>query len=328
MKVLIADDDPVSRITLSGILSGLGYGMTEAEDGLEAVKKMSCPDAPRLALVDWMMPGLEGPEVVRRVRSLDGDNPPYIIMLTSKCKESDIIEGLDAGANDYLAKPFSSGELAARVAVGSRTLKMQDELIRSREELAYLASHDGLTGMLNRRAVTDMLSKELARSRRHGNELIAAICDIDHFKRVNDTYGHQTGDDVLRGVSGVLRENVREYDTVGRLGGEEFLAVLPLTENFDNTATCERLRSIIENTGFNTPAGLVNITVSIGAFRTCGKRSDANSALMAADKALYAAKEGGRNRVEFYEARIKAGFSAGDKPSGAGAPEISPKREL
>lgn len=316
-RVLIADDDSASRALLAGILRGRGYEFLEAENGLQALDRLESPDAPRLAIIDWIMPGMEGPEVVRRVRSRETDRPPYIIILTAKCDESDIIRGLDAGANDYLVKPFSAGELIARLAAGSRALKMQDELVSSREELAYLASHDALTGLLNRRAIMEMLSKELARGRRHGSELVAAICDIDHFKKVNDTYGHQAGDDVLRAVSGVLRGNVREYDSVGRMGGEEFLLVLPLTENFDNTATCERIRGIIENTVINTSAGRVQITVSIGAFKARGREDGANSVVFFADKALYTAKEGGRNRVEFYCSSFHPDYSA----AGARAPE-------
>ena len=205
MRILIAEDDFTSRTVLAGVLKKEGHEVRPL-NGAEAWQALQQPDAPALVILDWMMPEMDGPEVVRRVRALRNDRPPYILMLTAKGEKADIIAGLDAGANDYLAKPFDPGELRARVEVGRRMVEMQAALIDSRENLAHQATHDPLTGMLNRRAILDRLHEELARAGRNGDLLAVGMCDIDHFKQVNDTYGHQTGDDVpLRAFSSSKR---------------------------------------------------------------------------------------------------------------------------
>lgn len=219
MRILIAEDDFTSRTVLAGVLKKSGHEVVETINGAEAWDALRQPDAPPLVILDWMMPEVDGPEVVRRVRALQTDRPPYVIMLTTKGDKADIIAGLEAGANDYLAKPFDPGELRARVEVGRRMVEMQAALIKSREMLAQEASHDPLTGLLNRRAILDRLREEFARAGRHGDLLALGMCDIDHFKQVNDTYGHQTGDDVLCGLAQILSESIREYDSVGRMGG-------------------------------------------------------------------------------------------------------------
>ncbi len=225
MKILIADDDLTSRAILSGVLKKEGYEVEAAVNGAEAWRVLRQPDAPSLVILDWMMPEMNGPEVVRRVRALETDRPPYVLMLTSRGDKADIVAGLDAGANDYLAKPFDPGELYARVEVGRRMVEMQAALIASRETLAQQATHDPLTGLLNRRAILEKLQQELSRASRIGGEWAVGMCDIDHFKQVNDTYGHQTGDEVLCGLARILNESLRPYDSVGRLGGEEFLVI-------------------------------------------------------------------------------------------------------
>ena len=204
MRILIAEDDFTSRTVLSGVLKKEGHEVMATVNGAEAWEALQQPDAPVLVILDWMMPEMDGPEVVRRVRALQTDRPPYIIMLTTKGDKADIIAGLDAGANDYLAKPFDPGELRARIEVGRRMVEMQDALIESREILTHQATHDPLTGLPNRRAILDRLREELARTRRHDDMLAVGMFDIDHFKQVNDTYGHQTGDDVLCGLAQIL----------------------------------------------------------------------------------------------------------------------------
>ena len=209
MKILIAEDDLTCRIALAGVLKKSGHEVVETINGAEAWQALQRPDAPGLVILDWMMPEMDGPEVVCRVRALQNDRPPYIIMLTTRGEKADIIAGLDAGANDYLAKPFDLGELRARVEVGLRMVEMQDSLIKSRETMAYQATYDSLTGILNRRAILDQLHKELARTERLGGMLAVGMCDIDHFKDVNDTYGHQTGDEVLCGLVQILDNQLR-----------------------------------------------------------------------------------------------------------------------
>ncbi|MEI7636752.1 MAG: diguanylate cyclase [Syntrophus sp. (in: bacteria)] len=296
MKILIAEDDLTSRTVLTAVLKKQGHEVTATVNGVEAWQALQQPDAPKLAILDWMMPEMDGPEVVRRVRGLQTDRPPYIIMLTAKGEKVDIIAGLDAGANDYLTKPFDPGELRARVEVGRRMVEIQDALSKSREILAHQATHDPMTGLLNRRAILDRLREELARAGRYGELLAVGMCDIDHFKQVNDTYGHQTGDDVLCGLTQILSENRREYDSVGRMGGEEFLMITPIKAGTDCISIFDRLCVRVAESKITTRSGLLSVTVSIGV--ACSTvESTVDEILEAADAALYRAKNEGRNRV-------------------------------
>lgn len=296
MRILIAEDDLTSRTVLAAVLKKQGYEVLETVNGAEAWAAVREPDAPRLVILDWMMPEMDGPEIVRRLRSLQTDRPPYVIMLTSKDEKADVIAGLDAGANDYLAKPYDAGELRARVEVGRRMVEMQTALIESREALAHQATHDPLTGLMNRRAILDQLHKELTRAGRHDYTLAIGVCDIDHFKQVNDTYGHQTGDDVLCGLARILGDNLREYDSVGRVGGEEFLVIIPVKAGTDRTSLFRRLCARVAENKVTTRSGALSITVSIGvAHAFAGSAVD--EVLGRADAALYRAKNHGRNCV-------------------------------
>jgi diguanylate cyclase (GGDEF)-like protein len=298
MRILIAEDDFTSRTILAGVLKKEGHQVEAAVNGAEAWQALQQPEAPALVILDWMMPEMDGPEVVRRVRALETDRPPYILMLTTRGEKADIIAGLEAGANDYLAKPFDPGELRARVEVGRRMVEMQAALIASRETLAHQAAHDPLTGMLNRRAILDKLHQELSRASRNGNAWAAGVCDIDHFKQVNDTYGHQTGDDVLSGLARILSESLRPYDSVGRMGGEEFLVIAPVKASTDSVSLFGRLCMRVAESKMTTRSGELSVTVSIGvACATAGGTVD--EILEAADAALYRAKDEGRNRVVY-----------------------------
>jgi two-component system, cell cycle response regulator len=208
VRVLIADDDVTSRTLLTGVLCKEGHQVETVVDGAEAWQALQQLDAPELVILDWMMPKINGPDVLRLVRAHQTESPPYILMLTSRDKKTDIIAGLEAGANDYLAKPFDAGELCARLGVGCRMVEMQNALLASRQALAHQASHDSLTGLLNRSSILDRLQRETARANRSGDEWAVGMCDIDHFKGVNDTYGHQTGDDLLRGFAGILLDRL------------------------------------------------------------------------------------------------------------------------
>ncbi len=303
MRILIADDDFTSRTVLAGVLKKEGHQVEATVNGAEAWQALRQPGAPALAILDWTMPEMDGPEVVRRVRALENDRPPYILMLTTRGEKADIIAGLEAGANDYLAKPFDPGELRARIEVGRRMVEMQAALIASREILAHQASHDPLTGMLSRRAILEKLEEELARAGRHGDLLAVGMCDIDHFKQVNDTYGHQTGDDVLCGLARILNESLRPYDSVGRVGGEEFLVIAPIKARADSGPLFDRLCMRVAESKMTTRSGVLLVTVSIGvACATAG--STADGILEAADAALYRAKNEGRNRVAHDGRRI------------------------
>jgi diguanylate cyclase (GGDEF)-like protein len=296
MRILIAEDDLTSRNMLAGMLLKYGHEVVVAVNGVEAWDAIHQSDVPDMVILDWMMPEMDGIDVVRRVRSLQTELSPYIIMLTAKGGKNDIIAGLNAGANDYLSKPFDSGELLARIEVGRRTVEMQAALIESKKVLAYQAAYDPLMGLLNRRAILDRLGKEIARTVRVGGVLTVGMCDIDHFKQVNDTYGHQTGDDVLCGLAHILSENLRTYDFVGRMGGEEFLLIAPMETHMDYLSIFARLCEKVAQSKITTRSGVLAITVSIGV-ACVDAEITVDEILEAADAAMYQAKNDGRNRM-------------------------------
>jgi diguanylate cyclase (GGDEF)-like protein len=296
MRILIAEDDFTSRTMLAGLLKKHGHEVVETTDGAAAWDKLRQPDAPLLIILDWMMPHIDGLELVRRVRAAETEQPPYILMLTTKKDKADIIAGLDAGANDYLTKPFDAGELRARVEVGRRMVELQRELVESRKILAHQSTHDPLTGVLNRRGVLERLREELSRAERYGDLLGIGMVDIDHFKQVNDTYGHQTGDDILGGLTVVLKESLREYDSVGRIGGEEFLLIAPLQSEKDCLPVFKHTCRKVAEKSIPSRSGALSVTISIGVVLAGGNDS-VDEILAAADKALYRAKDKGRNQV-------------------------------
>ncbi len=297
MHILIAEDDPTSRHLLKIMLEKEGHTVVPATNGAEALQLMSVPNAPRLAILDWIMPEMDGLAVTRAVRELNREPPPYLIILTSRGEKADIVTGLAAGADDYLVKPFDRGELLARTEVGQRLIKAQEELIASREALAYQATHDVLTGILNRRAILDRLHDELERLDRMGQSLAVGLCDLDHFKRINDHYGHATGDTVLRVVTQCLTQHLREYDVIGRLGGEEFLILAPIQEDHDSRTVFERLRRIVAEQVIDQIEPPIQLTLSIGVACTQGQKISLDRLLSLADEALYIAKNSGRNQI-------------------------------
>jgi len=281
---------------LTALLKKWGYEVVSVEDGKKALDALQDQESPRLAILDWNMPGLDGTEVCARIRSRETSDPPYLILLTAREEKESIVRGLEAGANDYLTKPFNHDELHARIRVGQRVLDLQESLNKARDALAYEAMHDPLTGVLNRRAILEILEKETSRANRTGVPFSVAIVDIDHFKKINDTLGHQCGDDVLVALTRVMSECCRAYDSVGRYGGEEFLVVSPGCSDENAKTCCERVRNAIASTPLPTRSGEVNVTVSIGvAVYKAGAKSEA--LLGAADAALYQAKKEGRNCV-------------------------------
>src|SRR4051794_29724409 len=225
MKVLSADDSATSRALLRSVLTGLGYEVVTAKDGGEAWEILSQPDAPSLVILDWVMPVMTGPEVCHKVRETLREPYTYILLLTSKGSKTETVEGLNAGADDYIIKPFDEHELQVRLRAGKRIIDLQLDILKAREELRERAEKDLLTMLPNRSAITSALDKEIARCHRDRRTVGVILLDIDHFKRINDTYGHFAGDAVLRETAGRLRSNTRPYDQVGRYGGEEFLVV-------------------------------------------------------------------------------------------------------
>ncbi len=298
MKILIADDESVSRRMLQGLLTKWGYEVVSAEDGKAAWEQLNIPDAPRIALLDWMMPGRNGVDVCREMRAHRPEPYTYILLLTAKDAKESVVEGLESGADDYLTKPFHPQELKARLRVGIRLLNLEDTLVQAREAMRFKATHDALTGIWNRGTILETLEREVNRSRREGASLGVVIGDLDHFKSVNDTYGHLAGDDVLREATRRMQASVRSYDAVGRYGGEEFLVLLPGCGAPETTDKAEQLRAAIAQQPIETPSGPLRITMSLGGVATANWPDDnANQVLLMADAALYRGKEEGRNRV-------------------------------
>jgi two-component system cell cycle response regulator len=298
VRILIADDDAVSRRILEAHLARWGYEVIVTRDGDEAWRVLDSADPPRIAILDWMMPGMDGVEVCRRVRS--GVKEPYIylILLTTLNGKDDLVTGMEAGADDYLAKPFRADELRVRLRAGRRIIDLQDELITARETLRAKAAHDSLTGLWNHEEIISILRRELVRAEREGKPVGALMVDIDHFKRVNDTFGHMAGDAVLRAVATRMLSVVRPYDAVGRYGGEEFLVVLPGCDREGAAVLAERFRLSIGSDSMDTPEGMIPVTISLGAAVSNRGGSDAGALVRSADLALYRAKDKGRNRVE------------------------------
>lgn len=302
MKILIADDDAVSRRLLERTLLRAGYEVVAVVNGRQAVENLTGPDMPRLVLLDWMMPELDGPGVCREIRNRCDQSYVYMILLTSRESKEDVIAGLESGADDYLIKPFIADELKARLRVGERILHLEDRLVEAREQMRFKATHDHLTSLWNRGVIVDLLGRELTRSQRENVCTALILGDLDHFKNINDRYGHLVGDQVLREVARRLLHSVRSYDFVGRYGGEEFLIVLNNCRPDSALARAEEIRKSICTRPVQTDVGPLEVTMSSGLLRSTdwGHRP-AEDLIHEADSALYAAKTAGRNRVQVAE---------------------------
>jgi len=298
MRILIADDEIMSRRLLQKTLERAGYEVTAVENGRLAADQLCPADGPRLALLDWVMPELDGPGVCREVRKRTEQSYVYMVLLTSKESKQDVVAGLESGADDYLTKPFDPEELKARLRTGLRILDLEDRLVEAREKMRFQATHDGLTALWNSGVIVDLLGRELARSWREHVSTSILMCDLDHFKSVNDTYGHLAGDEVLKETAKRLLASVRSYDFVGRYGGEEFLVVLNNCNPAYALARAEEIRKAIAQKPVPSSSGPVPITMSLGLLMSqeWGYRP-VEELLQQADAALYAAKAAGRNCV-------------------------------
>jgi two-component system, cell cycle response regulator len=298
MKILIAEDSQVARTLLEQALRGWGYDVVLASDGEEAWRVLQRDDAPSIALLDWMMPGMDGLEICQRVRAAAREPYLYIVLLTGKDQQQDILRGLAAGADDYLCKPFDPAELEARLKTGRRMVELQAELIAARDALREQATTDALTGVANRRTILETLGTEVERCHHLGASCAVVFIDLDDFKRVNDTHGHLAGDTVLRSSAATLRSMLRPYDLLGRYGGEEFVVLLPGCDEEGARAAAERLRSAIASAAVVLGEVTVRITCSLGvALGAPGARWDRDSLLATADAAMYQAKDRGRDQV-------------------------------
>lgn len=301
MKILVAEDDPVTRCGIVALLEKWEYGVVEADNGLAAWQALQKPDAPRLALIDWMMPVMDGVQLCRTVRRLAPEPYIYLLLLTARNEQEDIITGLEAGADDYVTKPFDAHEFQVRLRAGRRILELQDELITGREIHRQQATHDVLTGALNRRTVVEGLQREIARAQGNGSSVGVILMDLDHFKLINDTYGHPTGDMVLQETVRRLRQELRPYDLLGRYGGEEFLIALPGCTITATVKIAERLRQHLAGEPMSLPDGQILITGSFGVASFTDENETVDTLIQQADASLYRAKHKGRNRVVYGE---------------------------
>lgn len=304
MKVLVADDDAASRIALTGLLRKWGYEVTAVGDGDAAWGVLTAPDGPRLAILDWMMPGREGPEICAELRRSQQARYFYVILLTALDQQASLVTGMDSGADDYIVKPFRPEELRVRLRAGRRILDLEAELTASREAFRELAARDALTGVFSRRAILDTLSRELSRGRRAGTPVSVALCDADHFKRINDTHGHAVGDAVLVELARRMASALRDSDAIGRIGGEEFLALLPGADRESALSAAERVRAAVAAAPVETSAGPIPLTVSIGVAMAPDGTVAPEALTADADRALYRAKEEGRDRVRFLDPAV------------------------
>ena len=303
MKILVAEDDSVHALLLRRFLSGWGYHAVTCNTGDDALRLLLSPDAPRLALLDWMMPGLDGVDVCRRLRAAGRASYTYVLLLTSKAQKQDVVAGIEAGADDYLVKPFDNAELKARLRSGCRILDLEDQLVAARDALHQLAIRDPLTNLYNRRFMEETLEREWQRAQRRKSQLGIVMVDLDHFKRFNDTYGHDVGDALLRATAQFLVSQVRASDFVCRYGGEEFTLIFP---EADLQAVANRMEKI--------RAGIVtlpefsgrNVTLSAGVAMYPAHDDHPAGLLKIADQALYRAKSSGRNRVVVAEGVLTA----------------------
>jgi two-component system cell cycle response regulator len=298
LKILIADDEALSRRLLEKTLERAGYEVIAVENGRAAVRQLCQTDGPRLALLDWVMPELDGPGVCREVRRQQDESYVYMVLLTSKESKEDIVAGLESGADDYLTKPFNVDELKARLRTGERILHLEGRLVGAREMMRFKATHDALTSIWNRGVIMDLLGRELTRSQRESGCTIVLLGDVDHFKSVNDTHGHLVGDEVLQEIARRLLLAIRSYDFVGRYGGEEFLLVLNNCKPQFAEVRAEEIRKFVSSRPIQTLAGPLNITMSFGLLLSdvWGVRP-VEELMHEVDAALYAAKAGGRNCV-------------------------------
>lgn len=288
-KVLVADDDPAILRLLQAYLQAAEYEVLLATSGQQALELIE-RHQPSYLITDWDMPGMDGVELCRRVRGLELSGYVYVVFLTSRSGQDDLLSAMSAGADDFLNKPLRKTELLARLGAGARILKLESRL-------SQLAAHDALTELPTRRAFEVLLAKEWERAHRCRVPLSAVMLDIDYFKRINDTHGHLTGDEVIRGVANLLRNTARTADILCRYGGEEFVVLLPETDEAAAVIWAERFRAVVADQWLPLRDSSVRVTVSLGVAEMLAEVEDKEEFLALADQCLLAAKEHGRNRV-------------------------------
>ena len=303
LNILIAEDDTSTRRVLKKTLEQWGHKVIATDNGAEAWNTFQ-KDPFCLVITDWIMPNLDGLELCQKVRqhAIQFDSPVYVMLLTSRGSVQDLAAALNSGADDFIAKPFSQDELRARVQTGVRIVSLQQQLVGARKEMERLALTDSLTGLFNRRALIEIMKKDEDRMRRAGESIGIVLGDIDNFKRINDSFGHQTGDTILKVVAECLQASIRTGDHAGRWGGEEFVLVLPGADVIQCAEISERCRALLESQRITLSGGeVLQASASFGVAATEGSdRIDIMSLVQQADEAMYWAKNSGRNRVKIY----------------------------
>lgn len=300
-RIVIAEDDPVQCWFLRRSLMQAGYEVLEVHNGRDAWHKVQ-HESVQVVITNWIMPEMDGLSLIRQIRAANLDNYVYVILLTARDAKHDVVKGLEAGADDYLTKPFDPNELLARVAISKRILRLEASLREARDHERMLARHDSLTGLFNRRAIYEHAEAELARSVCEVLPISLVMLDIDHFKRVNDAHGHLIGDQLLYLVAATIAHTTRPTDWVGRWGGEEFLLVLPNTTLAAASVVAERIRTTVEAARLPLPDGTwLQRTVSLGVACAAAQSSiSLEDLIQRADAALLQAKAQGRNQVHLH----------------------------
>ncbi|KAA3628423.1 MAG: diguanylate cyclase [Proteobacteria bacterium] len=300
LRILIADDERVSRTLMMRVVESWGYQAVEAESGDTAWAILSAPNPPRIAIIDWMMPGIDGVEICRRLHNRTDAPLIYTILLTSKTDEQALVHALEQGAHDFQTKPANPGELRARLLVGRRLVESDDRLNESLARMEQMAATDSLTGAANRRHFIQLAEREIYRVQRTHSPLALLVMDIDHFKEINDSHGHVAGDAALCHLVAVCQLSLRRTDIIARFGGDEFVILLPECDPPTAIHTAERLRETVSSTPVPDKSGPFTMSTTIGV-ATCPagsrKPEDLDALLRLADEALYEAKGAGRNRI-------------------------------
>jgi diguanylate cyclase (GGDEF)-like protein len=303
--ILLAEDDPVTRMLMTRFLKKAGYEVDAVGNGSDALDRMTKRYYPML-VTDWEMPEMDGVTLCKAVRNLQLDGYVYALLLTARDAKEHIIAGLEAGADDYLIKPVHEPELIARLNAGRRILNLEHSLRVANQRNRILSITDALTGSYNRRYLMEQLPRELERCRRYAYPLAVLMCDIDHFKQINDARGHAAGDDVLQQFAARAQRTLRSNsDWVSRYGGEEFMIVLPETSYEGAVSVAEKIRALTAATPFATRGGDVHITASFGVASTGPSGPDitlkVDTLIRTADECLYRSKQEGRDRTFGHE---------------------------
>jgi len=306
MQVLVVEDSAVYRKLIGDHLQHWDFEITFAKTGAEAWNVLQQPDSPNLVILDWVLPDIDGIALCQKIRQLDASRPyVYVILLTRRNGRENILSAMQAGADDYMVKPFDELELRAHLLVGKRILELQEKLIAARELMRIAATQDFLTGLMNRGEVLDSLNRELERGRRERKPVGIVLADIDHFKDVNDSLGHLFGDEALKDIAHRLRAELRPYDSIGRYGGEEFLLILPGCDVQTTLLRGNQLCKSVANRPVVCSGAQRVITLSMGIAVSDGSADyDVEALLGQADLGLYAAKQKGRNRIEHVESLV------------------------